>query len=129
MQLFGQFGFPFRFVSAQEHSSFANAGSMLDLHMKTAPSASSIKNGSTVIKRASNAHLRGGSCICTSISRGSGIGVDCGLSKSKRLSVLCVCVCVWVSPFVVVLVEVYLVFVFNYAVCTEYTVVVKRNWF
>lgn len=65
---------------------------MLDLHTRTVPSASSTKNGNTVTKKASSAHLRGESCICTSISRGSGIGVDCGLSRSKRVLVLCVCV-------------------------------------
>jgi len=90
VQLFGLFWFSFRFVSTQEHSSFTNAGFMLDLRTKTVPSASSTRNGSTVTKRASNAHLRGGSCICTSISRGSGIGVNCGLSKSKAVLILCV---------------------------------------
>ena len=103
-QLFGQFWFSFSFVSTQEHFSFANAGSMLDLHMRTVPSASSTRNGSTVTKKASNAHLRGGSCICTSTSRGSGIGVDYGLLKSEVMSI-----CVRVSSFGVLLVKVYLV--------------------
>jgi len=97
-----------------------NAGFMLDLHMRTVPSASSTRNGSTVTKRASNAHLRGASCIYTSTSKGNGIGVDCGLVKSKMVSGLCVCVCMYVcvSPFVVVLVKVHLVLVINYAVCS-----------
>jgi len=72
--------------------------------MRTVPSASSTRNGSTVTKKASNAHLRGGSCICTSTSRGSGIGVDYGLLKSEVMSI-----CVRVSSFGVLLVKVYLV--------------------